>query len=193
MNKTPPPRGIVFVISGPGGVGKTTLIERLVQNLSFSYAAVSTTTRAPRKGEKEGEHYHFVSRAQFKASIEAQKFYEYVLFDGEYYGTAKLEVQRAVEAKKHVFLAIDTEGKRALKLPHVSIFLMPPSLKILKARLQARRTETEERISRRIQLAEKEMESRFIYDYILVNDNLDSTYQTLHNIVTSETHHTRWV
>lgn len=185
-------RGLPFILSAPAGTGKTTLINKLQKEFEVVKQSVSYTTRAPRRGEMEGVHYHFIDKKVFEEKIAAGDFLEWVELYGDYYGTSRQSVEDELEKGHHVFLVIDTQG--ALKLmdswPATTIFVSPPSLEVLRYRLSKRKTETLSRIEERLKIANKELEASKNYDYQIVNDDLQTAYQTLKSIVIAEEHKT---
>src|SRR5882724_1501622 len=168
----------VFIISAPSGSGKSTLVNRLlheVRNLRFS---VSYTTRKPRGQEKDGESYHFVSREEFEARIGRDEFLEHAEVFGNYYGTHQSERQIARQTGRDLVLDIDVQGARQLKskiADAVSIFILPPSREILEQRLRARGEDSEETIQRRLRDAAEEIRKYHLYDYVLVNREVDES------------------
>lgn len=183
-------KGKLFIVSAPAGTGKTTLVKMLTQESSYITESISFTTRSPRENEVEGEHYHFVSREIFEEMIEVGDFLEYVTLYGDYYGTsAKLVEQQQIEGK-HVVLVIDTQGAIQLKekVSCVLIFIQPPSLEVLKNRLENRKTEISEKIEKRLQWATYELEMIRHYDYCFVNDDLQTSFQVLYSIIIAEEH-----
>jgi guanylate kinase len=184
--------GLTFIVSAPAGTGKTTLVQMLTQEFPSVIASISYTTRLPREGEIHGKHYHFITESEFKAKINASDFLEYVKLYGTYYGTSLQWIQEQQQKGNHVVLVIDTQGAMQLKgrLPGIFIFIRPPSLEILKARLEGRKTETPEVLEKRLNWAQKELEAAQDYDYQLVNDNLTVAYQVLRSIIIAECHRT---
>lgn len=184
-------RGHLFILSAPAGTGKTTLVNRLVKEHPQVAQSVSYTTRAPRPGEVEGVHYYFVSPEVFLKKVAAGEFLEYVSLYGDYYGTSKEEVERNLAAGKSLFLVIDTQG--ALKLKGVVeatfIFVSPPSLEVLRGRLEKRRSEAPEKIAVRLKIAEDEMAKKGSYDVEIINDDLNVAYKQLEKIVLSKEKH----
>ncbi|HEY3740065.1 MAG TPA: guanylate kinase [Bryobacteraceae bacterium] len=179
----------VFIISAPSGSGKSTLVGRLleeVKNLRFS---VSHTTRKPRGQERHGESYYFVSRDDFEARIAADEFLEHAQVFGNYYGTHRSEYELAVESGCDLVLDIDVQGARQLKgtIPDaVSIFILAPSREILEMRLRARGEDTEEVVRRRLHEAAEEIRNYDLYDYVLVNREVEESAKTLCSIVRAE-------
>jgi guanylate kinase len=153
-------------------------------------ASISYTTRPPREGEIQGKHYHFVSNTQFESMVDAGDFLEYVELYGYYYGTSKRWVEEQLSQGKHVFLVIDTQGALKIKetIEGVFIFMVPPSLEELKKRLLQRKTEDKETIEARLEWAQKEFAAASHYDYLIVNDDLRTTYEVLRSILIAEEH-----
>lgn len=183
-------KGLAFIVSAPAGTGKTTLVQMLSQEYPEIVNSISCTTRKPRGGEVGGNHYHFMSREEFEQRITAGEFLEYVELYGNYYGTSREKVDEQLNQGKHVILTIDTQGALQLrgKYKAVSIFLLPPSLDVLRKRLIQRQTETAEVIEERLAWAIKEMEVAAQYDYMIMNDNLKVAYQALLSIIVAEEH-----
>jgi guanylate kinase len=179
----------VFIISAPSGSGKSTLVSRLLNEVAHLTFSVSYTTRKPRGLEIDGQAYHFIDRAEFETRLDAGEFLESANVFGNYYGTHAdaLEVARAQE--KDLVLDIDVQGAAQLKerLPDaVSIFVLPPSREILEHRLRARSQDDEEVIRRRLADAAREIRNYRLYDYVLVNNDLDLAAETLKAIVRAE-------
>ncbi len=185
--------GLVFVISAPAGTGKTTLVRMLMEEFQRVVESVSFTTRPPRENEVPERDYHFISEAEFEKKIKEGEFIEYAKVFGNYYGTSMKFLESQQEKGKHVILVIDTQGALQLKkkLDAVFIFISPPSLEELRARLYRRRSESEEAIEHRLSWAEKEMALAPKYDYHIVNDNLKVAYEALKSILIAEEHRNR--
>ena len=182
-------RGKTFIISGPSGVGKSTILHKLFERRGNLYFSVSATTRGPREGEVNGKHYHFTSVEDFKHMIEEDAFLEHAEFVGNYYGTPKRYVQEAMERGEDVILDIELQGAIQVheKMPEaIRIFILPPSLEELERRLVSRGTETAEKIQGRLTRAKVEFESAHIYDYIVINDDVERTVRELDAIMTAE-------
>ena len=179
----------VFIISAPSGSGKSTLVRWLMardKNLLFS---VSYTTREPRGTEAPGKDYHYIPRALFEERIARGEFLEYADVFGNYYGTHRSTLDRAVAENKDLLLDIDVQGARQLKeaLPEaVSIFVLAPSRGILEERLRSRSEDSEQVIRTRLRKAADEIRNYGMYDYVLVNDDLDRATETLAAIVAAE-------
>jgi len=183
-------KGMPFIVSAPAGTGKTTLVKMLATEFPCVIASISYTTRLPRAGEIDAIHYNFVTHDEFEKKINSGDFLEYVKLYGDYYGTSRSWVEEHLNAGKHVVLVIDTQGAALLR-EHwkiVSIFVNPPSLEVLKQRLVSRGTESIDTIERRLALAKHEMDASHTYDYIIVNENLDTAYQVLRSIFIAEEH-----
>lgn len=163
----------LIVVSGPTASGKSTLWHRLVQRPEVDFS-VSATTREPRRGEKDGYDYHFVDEARFRSWIEEGAFLEWATVHGKLYGTLREHIEASLNRGHDIVLEIDVQGARQLAdcgLPMVSIFVMPPSLEILKKRLRDRGTETEEQMAKRLSIVEQEMAFAGDYMHQVVNDD----------------------
>ncbi len=178
--------GVVLVLSGPSGAGKSSLIKKIDKDIGDYYFSISTTTRAPREGEVEGVHYHFVSKESFIKDIENDNFLEYALVHGNYYGTSLRPVRDALSLGKLVIFDIDVQGNMAVKnrLGDIttSVFITPPTLSELKHRLENRSTDSKEVIDGRIKMATREIQRTSEYDFVVVNDDLDTAANVLRQI-----------
>ncbi len=185
--------GLPLIISGPSGVGKTTLVRRLLKEFPELVQSISVTTRPSREGEVDGDHYVFVSRDEFIRRQAQGDFLEHAELFGNLYGTSRTWVEEKLQAGKHVVLVIDTQGASSIRAQAdvPSVFIRPPTIEDLRTRLAERYTETPEAIDARIELAEREIAESENYDYVLVNDDLDSAYAVLCSIFVAETHRSR--
>lgn len=183
-------KGLLFIVSAPAGTGKTTLVRMLLKEFPSVIESVSFTTRAPRAKEVSGKDYVFISQDEFEQKIEEGEFLEYAKVFGKYYGTSKKFVEEKQSQGKHVVLVIDTQGALQLKdkLDAIFVFISPPSLKELKARLIKRKADTEASMETRLSWAEKEMALASKYDYHVVNDDLKVAYDVLRSILIAEEH-----
>jgi guanylate kinase len=179
--------GKIIVISGPSGVGKTTLYKKLLaempEKLEFS---VSVTTRAPRQGEKNGVDYFFVSMDEFRERIAHDALVEYAEVYGNLYGTPKSEIDRITRSGKNCLLDLDVQGGRNIKKCYpesILVFINPPSLDELKSRIMNRNLDRPEQIARRLAKAMEEMSVREKYDYQIVNADIDKAYSELKELV----------
>lgn len=167
--------GQIFIVSAASGTGKTTLVSRLVKNHSDIRVSVSHTTRAPRGSEQNGIDYHFVNTTEFENMIAADAFLEHAHVHGHYYGTSLSGLQELTQTGADVILEIDTQGaeqvRRTLPDAH-SIFILPPSFTVLRKRLTSRGTDQPEVIAQRLQKARSEIEQAYLFDYIVINDDL---------------------
>lgn len=182
-------KGGVFIISGPSGSGKDTLIVRLLEKLPELRFSISSITRGMRDGEKQGEKYNFITREKFEDMINNGELLEYNTYVGNYYGTPKAPVVKAIEDGCDMIIEVDVNGAAQIreKLPDaVSIFIMPPSYEELKARLSGRGTETEELIDRRMNSALGEIRRASEYDYIVVNDDIDTAVNDIMSVILSQ-------
>lgn len=180
---------IVFVVSAPSGSGKSTLVRRLLDQDKRLLFSVSYTTRTLRGKEQPGQDYYYVSRAEFEAAMARDEFLEHADVFGNYYGTHRSELDRARAQGKDLVLDIDVQGAAQLKtkVPDaVSIFILAPSRSDLEARLRARSEDSEGVIQRRLQGAAKEIRDYIRYDYVLVNQDLEKSVDTLASIVKAE-------
>ena len=184
-------RGLLIIVSSPSGAGKSTLTRRLMDwdpTLSFS---VSATTRTPRAGEVDGQHYHFVTEPEFRRLVDARGMLEHARVFGNYYGSPKAPVQEAIEAGRDVIFDIDWQGAQQiansdLQDSVLSIFILPPSIRELHRRLIERGQDAPEVIERRMQKSWDEISHWDGYDYVLVNDDLDATEARLKTILSAE-------
>lgn len=182
-------KGGVFIISGPSGSGKDTLIVRLLEKLPELRFSISSITRGMREGEKQGEKYNFISREKFEDMINNDELLEYNTYVGNYYGTPKAPVVKAIEDGYDMIIEVDVNGAAQIreKLPDaVSIFIMPPSYEELKARLSGRGTETQELITKRMNSAIGEIRRASEYDYIIVNDDIDTAVNDIMSVILSQ-------
>lgn len=182
-------RGKLFIISGPSGVGKSTVLRALFAQRSNLYFSVSATTRDPRPGEEDGVHYHFLKPETFHEWIEQGEFLEYAEFVGNAYGTPKRYVDEALDAGKDVILDIEVQGAEQVcaKRPEtVTIFIAPPSWDELERRLTERGTDTAEKIRGRLQRAREEVLKANHYQYFVINDTVENAVKELAAIMTAE-------
>ena len=181
--------GMLLVVSGPSGVGKGTIVKRIMENDPSIVFSVSATTRAPREGEVNHRDYHFVTEAEYDELVAQDAFLEHAEVHGHRYGTLKSEVEKRIADGQNVLLDIDTQG--ALQVMDkasdaVSVFILPPSFQELERRLRGRQTETEADILRRLANARAEVKLLPRYTYALVNDDLDQACRTMEHIVKAE-------
>jgi guanylate kinase len=176
----------VFVITGPSGVGKGTLIKRLLERVPGLALSVSATTRAPREGEEDGRDYHFLTEGQFQERRDGGDFLEFATYSGNHYGTLNSELERCLDAGRSVVLEIEVQGAtqvRAARPDSVQIFIAPPDPAVLRERLRGRGTDSAEAIDRRLKTAEQELAQQDDFDYLIVNDDLDQAAVDLESIV----------
>ncbi|MDP3790463.1 MAG: guanylate kinase [Candidatus Omnitrophota bacterium] len=183
--------GKLFIVSAPSGCGKTTLCKKLLRHkLNLSHS-VSVTTRPPRPGEIEGKDYFFVSLEEFRAMAKRKEFLENEENFGYFYGTPKKFVENLLAKGKNVLLSIDVKGAARISALYpgksVLIFIMPPTLGVLKKRLESRMTDPAHSISNRLKIAKHEIKYKGRYDYVVVNDRLDTACRKLKNIIKKET------
>ncbi len=182
-------KGLLIVLSGPSGSGKDTIIEKIFSINKNIEKSVSMTTRKARNNEVDKRDYIFVSEKDFKEIISSNGMLEYTQYCGNYYGTLKRSVDKLMEDGKDVILKIDVNGAKQIKekcSDSVSIFILPPSIEALSSRLVKRSTETDESLKRRLERAKQEIESSYIYDYVVINDNVDNCVRDICNIINAE-------
>lgn len=178
----------VFVITGPSGVGKGTLIRGLLGRIPELELSVSATTRAPRAGERDGDDYHFLDPEEFEGRVRAGEFVEHATYSGRRYGTLRVELERRTAAGTPLVLEIEVQGARQVReaMPDaLQVFIAPPSLEALRARLVGRGTDTPEQIEQRLATAERELSARPEFTRVVVNDRLEQATDELVGIVQS--------
>jgi guanylate kinase len=178
--------GAILVLSGPSGAGKSSLIAKIIDHIGPTYFSISTTTRPMREGEIDGVHYHFVTEQEFKEDVEQEMFLEYAVVHGNYYGTSLGPVKKALKEGKLVIFDIDVQGHDAVqnRLADIttSVFITTPTLQDLKQRLYGRSTDSEEIIAKRVEMAKREVQRISEYDFLVVNDDLDTAAEVLVSI-----------
>jgi guanylate kinase len=184
----------VFVITGPSGVGKGTLIRGLLERRPGLQLSVSATTRAPRPGERDGVDYHFMTPEEFDAHVVAGDFVEYATYSGNRYGTLRSELERRLAKGEGVVLEIEVQGARQVRqaMPDaVAVFIAPPSREALRARLVGRGTDSSEQVDERLRTAERELEAQPEFAHVVVNDRLEDATDELASIVRDTAAETR--
>lgn len=183
-------RGLMFVLSSPSGAGKTTIARKLLDQHSDLTLSVSATTRPMRPGEIDGKDYDFISEKTFDEMINSNRFLEWARVFEQYYGTPKARVDDALEKGRDVLFDVDWQGAKALKAVRpddvVSVFILPPSIPALESRLRGRAGASEEQIRKRLEGAKGDITNFKLYDYVVVNDDLDQTGATINSILISE-------
>ncbi len=180
---------VVFIISAPSGSGKSTLVDRLMREMDGLTFSVSYTTRPPRGREKPGHSYFFISRQEFLEKVARDEFLEHADVFGNYYGTHRSFLDYARAEGRDLVLDIDVQGASQLRerLPEaVTVFILPPSLQVLEERLRMRSEDAEEVIQRRLRGAATEIRDYRLYDYVVVNDNVEESARTLMSIIWAE-------
>ncbi|MDA8089799.1 MAG: guanylate kinase [Nitrospiraceae bacterium] len=188
MSGTPQTGGGLFIISAPSGAGKTTLGREIMEMVPGLRESVSYTTRKPRAGEVAGVDYNYVSHEEFTRMSERGEFIESAAVHGNYYGTSRKDLEAILAGGEDVILDIDTQGARQLKTKSafpgaVYIFILPPSLDVLRQRLKSRNTEGEEQVALRLQNALGEIKEYEMYDYVIVNDVLSEALERLKAVI----------
>ena len=185
-------RGVLFVFSGPSGVGKGTLKAKLFEEFADRIAySVSATTRGPRDGEVDGKDYFFISRQEFERRVKNNEFLEHAEFAGNCYGTPRAYVEKLLDSGMNVVLEIDVQGALQVmkSMPEcVSVFILPPSFEELEHRLRGRGTETEEKVRERLETAKRELPYAPQYDYQIINGgDIEAAYQSLRDVFLKST------
>ena len=181
--------GRLFIVSAPSGTGKTTLVERLVRDMRGIAMSRSYTSRPPRPGEADGVDYNFISRERFNAMIADGELLEHAEVFGNWYGTGAAETRRALAGGHDLVLVIDVQGARKVRsasFEHVGIFVLPPSFEVLEDRLRRRSKDSEAQIQRRLAVAQQEVAAVAEYDYVVINDDVESAVGRLRAIVEAE-------
>ena len=182
-------RGLLFIVSAPSGAGKTTLVERLVEQVPGLRMSRSYTSRAARAGEHDGVDYNFVTRAEFEEMIAGDRFLEWADVFGNLYGTCWADTERILESGQDLVLVIDVQGARKVRrrgIETTAVFVMPPSFQVLEQRLRGRSKDSEDAIQRRLQVARDEVAAFAEYDYVVINDELTAAVDRLRSIVVAE-------
>ena len=182
-------RGLLFIVSAPSGTGKTTLVERLVQRVPNLQMSRSYTSRPARPGERDSVDYNFISRERFDAMVREGAFLEWADVFGNYYGTSAADTEALLVAGKDVVLVIDVQGARQVRsrgIETVGIFVLPPSADVLEQRLRGRSKDSEEQIRKRLDVACREVSDFVQYEYVVVNDELETAVNRLEAIVRAE-------
>ena len=182
-------KGSLIVLSGPSGAGKGTICNEVLNNNKNVWLSISCTSRKPRNGEIEGVNYYFLSKDEFESKIENNGFLEYAIYNDNYYGTPRDKIKEKLDQGIDVILEIEVQG--ALKVKElvkeaIFIFILPPSMEELKARLKNRGTETEEKILKRFKTAYNEINEINKYNYVVVNDKIDSAVSKINAILLAE-------
>jgi guanylate kinase len=179
----------VFVITGPSGVGKGTLISTLLERVPGLELSVSATTRSPRNGEADGRDYHFLASEEFDRRIASEDFLEFATYSGHRYGTLRSEVRERLETGKSVVLEIEVQGARQVRAAmreSVQVFIAPPDPAVLRQRLESRGADTAEAIDARLEVAEQELAAQGEFAHQIVNDDLEKAAAELEGIVRAE-------
>jgi guanylate kinase len=187
-------RGQLFIVSAPSGTGKTTLVERLVQRVAGLRMSRSYTSRAAREGEQDGVDYNFITRDRFEEMVREGAFLEWADVFGNYYGTSASDTDAMLARGEDVVLVIDVQGARQVRargIQTIGVFVLPPSADVLAQRLRGRSKDSDEQIRRRLEVAGAEVDEYAMYDYVVINDELDAAVERLRAIVGAERVRTR--
>lgn len=182
-------QGIPFIISGPSGAGKTTLYRLAVKSFQDVTHSVSYTTRVPRLGDKEGVDYRFVDNDRFDRMVEAGEFIEHAEVHGKKYGTSEKDLKELLDKGFNVILEIDVQGADMIRKRlegGVYIFILPPSVEVCEQRLKSRGKDSSDEIEKRLRIAREEIKKAGEYEYIIINDDVDSAFETLKSIIVAE-------
>lgn len=182
-------RGKIFVITGPSGVGKGTVVKEVLKKIDNLYLSVSATTRPQRQGEIEGVNYYFKTRDEFEAMIKGNEFLEWAEFAGDYYGTPKFQVNNYLSCGKDVLLEIEVQGAKQIKQKEhkaILIFLAPPNFDALEERLIKRQTESIEKVKIRLNKAKEEMTQIDLFNYLIINDKVDLACDNVLSVIKAE-------
>ena len=185
MNK----RGILFVLSGPSGTGKDSILRELKKDRNDFVVSISCTTRQPRLGEVNGKDYYFLGKSEFMEMVKAGKMLEWAKFCDNYYGTPKEKLNELLASGMNVILEIEVQGAKQVienSPDAVSVFVLPPSIEVLKQRLQKRALDSHEDIGKRVSEAEREIPLAYEYDYTIVNDDLKRCASDISKIIDAE-------
>lgn len=189
QHHAPVRRGILYIVSAPSGAGKTTLCKQIVTSISGVWHSISATTRKPRPGEEHGREYFFIEEQSFRDMVTRDEFLEYAHVHSHWYGTPRGPLMDKIEQGIDVLLEIDVQGARQIKqrfVDAVSIFILPPSMDILRARLQTRASDSQEEILRRLRKVKDEVWCAREYSYIVQNDDLAQSLRELQSIFQAE-------
>src|SRR5687768_15376635 len=189
MSSSPLRRGLLFIVSAASGTGKTTLVERLVQAVPNLRMSRSYTSRSARAGEHDGVDYNFIARDRFEHMVREGEFLEWADVFGNYYGTCAADTEAVLAAGEDVMLVIDVQGARQVRtrgIETVGIFVFPPSAEVLESRLRGRSKDTEAQIRTRLEVARSEVGEYAQYEYVVVNNDLDSAVNRMRAIVIAE-------
>ncbi|OQY06702.1 MAG: guanylate kinase [Desulfobacteraceae bacterium 4572_123] len=181
-------KGALFIVSAPSGAGKTTLCKAVRNRFPDIGYSVSHTTREPREGEKDGIDYHFITTDDFEKKIRQGKWAEWARVHGNYYGTSADFLNRCMDSGQDILLDIDVQGMRQITAgfpDSITFFIMPPTLEVLRERIETRGTDTKEVIERRIKNARAEMDLRHLYRHVVVNNQLDAAIAELATLIAS--------